>query len=169
MSRTLRVSSDPLFRRSANCEEHIIRGAAQAAREAPARPASARTPAARFAAREVQALRTARLSLRQRSWPRPQALFVDQHDKSTSTNRLRAKRRFQQSQRVPRQLPQSARCAQRDLRHQHRAFAPPRGTRLNGSGHRRTRLNQGGRHSRRYGRILSCCRHSTVAARRSRS
>src|SRR4029453_2809393 len=96
MIRTLRVSSDQLLEGSVNREEHVLRGAAQATREAPARPAPARTRAARFATREVQALRTAGLSLRQRSWPRPQALSVHQHDQSTSANRLRAKRRFQQ-------------------------------------------------------------------------
>src|SRR4030095_14327062 len=97
MIRTLRVLSDQLLEGSVNREEHILRGAAQAACEAPARPAPACTLASRFAAREVQALRTAGLSLRQQSWPRPQALSVHQHDPSASANRLRAERRLQQS------------------------------------------------------------------------
>jgi hypothetical protein len=59
MSRTLRALSDPLLEGSVNREDHVLCRAAQAAHKAPARPAPARTRAARFAAREVQALRTA--------------------------------------------------------------------------------------------------------------
>src|SRR5262249_43395106 len=101
MNRTLQESSDQLLEGSVNREEHTFRRAAQGAREAPARPPAARTPAARLTAREVQALRAARLPLRQRPRPRSQALPLDQYARSTSANRLRPERRVQQSHRVP--------------------------------------------------------------------
>jgi hypothetical protein len=168
MNRTQRESSDQLLAGSVNREEHTFHRAAQAACEAPARPPPARTPAARLTAREVQALRTARLPLRQRPRPRTQALPLDQHARSTSANRLCPERRVQQSHRVPRQLPQRARGTQRDLCDQHRAPAPPRGNRLNGSSRRGTRLHQSRRHSRRHGRILSCCRRDSACSARGR-
>src|SRR5262249_11154343 len=79
---------------SATRDEHIFRRAAQAARDAPARPAATRASAAWLVAREIQTLRTARLPLRQQSRPRPQALSVDQRHRSTSANRLCAERRL---------------------------------------------------------------------------
>src|SRR6516225_10189685 len=74
MSRTLQESSDQLLEGSATREEHVLRSAAHAPREAPALSPTARTHPARLAAREVQALRPARLPLCQRSRSRPQAL-----------------------------------------------------------------------------------------------
>ena len=60
MIRTLREVTDQLIKGSVD-DRHVYRSAAQAAREDPARPAATRTRAAGIAAREVQALRTARL------------------------------------------------------------------------------------------------------------
>jgi hypothetical protein len=55
------------------------------------------------------------------------------------------------------------------LRDQRRASASPRESQLDGSGHRSTRLCQGGRHHRQHDRILSRCRRSTAGCGRSRS
>src|SRR6516225_10594122 len=109
MIRIITESSDQLLAGSATRDEYTLRDAAQAARDAPARPAATRAFTARHAAREIQTLWTARLSLRQQSRPRTQALSVDQRHRSTSANRLCAERCCHQSQRVPRQLPQAAR------------------------------------------------------------
>jgi hypothetical protein len=51
---------------------------------------------------------------------------------------------------------------------QRRTSAPPRGARLNGPGRRHPRLGQGGRHSRQYDRMLSCCWRPAVRTGGSR-
>src|SRR5262249_58829240 len=97
MSRTLQESSDQLLEGSATREEHPLRGAAQAPREAPARTPAARAHPAWLAAREGQALRPTGLPLRQRSRPPPQTLSLDQHARSAPPDRLRAERCVYQS------------------------------------------------------------------------
>ena len=59
--------------------------------------------------------------------------------------------------------------AQRDLRDQRRTAAPPRESRLDGSGRRHPRPRQGGCHHRRHGRILPCWGRPAVQPRGSRS
>src|ERR1700751_1178067 len=105
----------------------IIRNPAQTSPPAYTWPASDRTDITRLADRDLQALWPAQLPLCRRTWPRTQAIsFHEQSNRRAPTSRLRTKCSARRSLRVPRQLPQIARDAQRDLRDQWRTSAPPR-------------------------------------------
>jgi len=158
MSQLLRRLSDQLLQWSDCRERHLVSRPPRASSPAPRRDAGPRSLAAGFIGREIQALRSARLSLRQRPGPWTEALSVDQHDRPAAADGLCAECRIRRSQRVPRQLPQGSRHAERDLCDQRRTSAAPRSARLNGLGRRLPRLRQGGRHHRQHDRILSCCR-----------
>jgi hypothetical protein len=124
----------------------------------------------RITHRDLQALWACELPLRRRLRARAQAILV--HGRSNRRTRapwLCAERDLPASRGVSRQLSQTPRDAQRDLRDQRRASASPRESQLDGSGHRSTRLCQGGRHHRQHDRILSRCRRSAAECGRSRS
>ena len=148
----------------------VIRSSSQAPPPACAPPASDRTDNARLADRDLQTLRAAQLPLCRRSWAWPQAIsFHNQSNRPAPAGRLRAECSPRRSLRVPRQLPQIARDAQRGLRDQCRTSAPPRESRLDGPGRRCPRHRQGGRHPRQHDRILSCWWRLTVQPGGSRA
>jgi hypothetical protein len=141
-----------------------VHSSAQASPQAHDEDSLARTCAPRLARGNLPTLRSSWLPLRQRGRPRAKTLSVGQHHRTAASADLCVEGRPWRSRRVPRQLPQTARGAQRDLRHQHRTPAAPRGSRVSrhgagaSPGHRRSRLRQGGRHPRQHDRILSCRR-----------
>ena len=148
----------------------VIRSSSQASPPPCAPPASDRTDTARLADRDLQTLRAAQLPLCRRNWAWPQAIsFHNQSNRRAPAGRLCAECSPRRSPRVPRQLPQIARGAKRDLRDQCRASAPPRESRLDGPGRRCPRLRQGGRHPRQHDRILPCWGRLAVQPRGSRS
>lgn len=155
MTRVLNLSDNQVIR-SDEYSKSVIRNPAQTSPPARTRPAFDRTDAARVTDRDVQALRTAQLPLCRRTRARPQAISVhNQSNRGASAGRLRAECSPRPSRRVPRQLPQGARGAQRDLRNQCRTSAPPRESRLDASERCSSRLRQGGRHPRQHDRGLS--------------
>ena len=105
----------------------------------------------------LQALRPAQLPLCRRPRSRTQALSLSQSAQRAAPQRLCAQRRRWTRRSVHQQLARLTRCARRDLRHQHRAFATPRGAWIDrhGSRARPVRLDTGGRHSCRHGHGLS--------------
>jgi len=137
---------------------------AQTPPPAGARFATNRTPPARHIGRDLQALRTTKLPLRRWAWAWPEAVFVHQPARRAAAKGLRAQRYPCAGRSIYRRLPQAGRHAQRDLCDQHRTSAATRGSDLDrhGSGTRRLRLHQGGRHPRRHGCVLSCRRRPTV-------
>jgi hypothetical protein len=169
MSRFLN-HSDIILIRSDKHAKRFVRSPAQTSPPTHPRHAANRTDRARFADRDIQALRPTKLSLRRRTRPRPQAIsFHNRAHRRASTAWLRAKRNLSPSRRVPGQLPPTAGDAQRNQRDQCGTFAPSRKSRLDGSGRRNSRLRQGGRHSRQHDRILSCWRRPAVQHGGSRS
>src|SRR6266478_2667829 len=109
----------------------VIRGAAQASPSTRARPSPDRADRARFVDGDLQTLRPAQLPLRRRTRARPQEISLhNRSNRRTPAARLRAQCSLCPSRRVPRQLPQTAGDAQRDLRDQCRTAAPPRESRL---------------------------------------
>ena len=148
----------------------VIRSPAQASPPTRARPAPYRADRARFVDGDLQALRPAQLPLRRWIWARPQKISLhNRTNRRAPAARLRAQCSLRPSRRVPRQLSQAAGDAQRDMRDQCRTVAPPRESRLDGSGHRHLRFCQGGRHHRRHDRILPCWGRPAVQPRGSRS
>jgi hypothetical protein len=129
-----------------------------------ARLAADPTCAARHIGRDLQALRSPKLPLRRRTRTRSEAISVHQPARRAAAKRLRAQRRPCAGRSIDRQLSQAARDAQRDLRDQRGTSATTRGPEVNlhGSGTRRLRLRQGGRHPRRHGCVLSCRRRPAV-------
>lgn len=154
-------------------EEHevlFVRGSTQAPPPAGADPATNRADDAWVTDRDLQALWSTQLSLHRRAWARAQAILVHgRANRRTPTPRLCAERDLRSSRCVSCQLSQTTGDAQRDLRDQCRASASPRESRLNGSGCCNARFCQGGRHRRKYDRILSRCRRPAVQCGRSRS
>jgi len=135
----------------------IIRSPAQASPPTRVRPAPDQADRSRFADGDLQALRPTQLSLRRRARPWSQAISLHNRARGrASAARLRAQCNVRPSRRVPRQLPQTAGDAQRDLCDQCRTSAPPRKSRLDGPGRRSSRFRRGGRHSRQHDRILPC-------------
>src|SRR5437660_8607575 len=115
----------------------VIRSPAQASPPTRARPASDRADRSRFVDGDLQTLRPAQLSLLRRTWARPQEISLhNRSSRRTPAARLRAQCSLRPSRRVPRQLPQTAADAQRDLRTQCRTIAPPRQAGLAGTGPR---------------------------------
>jgi hypothetical protein len=122
-----------------------------------ARVASARPDPSRLTDRDLQALRTTELPLRARTGAWPEAVPGHQSTRWAAAQRLCPECCPQAGFRSARQLPQGARGAQRDLRHQCRTPAPTRGSRLDrrGPGPRLLRPCPGRRHPRRHGGFLS--------------
>jgi len=154
-------------------DEHsriVICSSSQASPPPCAPPASDRTDTARLADRDLQTLRAAQLPLCRWAWAWPQAIsFHHQSNRRAPAGWLRAECSPRRSPRVPRQLPQIARGAQRDMRDQCRTSAPPRESRLDGPGRRCSRHRQSGRHPRQHDRILSCWWRPAVQPGGSRS
>ena len=162
MSIFLRFMSDQLLQWSDEFEKRLFAGSARAPSAIARRSAANDEGPSWLSNRAVQALRPSRLPLCRWSRAWPEALLVRQYCRATASDGLRTERRDWGGQRIPRQLQSGARRPERDLRDQRRTAAPTRGTGLNGSGGRRPRLHQGGRHSRRYDRMFSYSRRPAV-------
>jgi hypothetical protein len=188
MIRTVREATDQLIMWPDHHARSARSRAAPTAPQAHPRLAGTRSYYAGFADREVQALRPPRMSLRRGTRPRTEALSLGQHLRRAAADGLCAERQRRGGTRFGRQLQQGPRDPERDLRHQHRASAPPRGARLrdpvttraafelgmlgscrrchapilmgscNECDHRCARSRHGGRHHRQHGRVLSCRR-----------
>ena len=161
MTRLL-IRSEYLVIRSDGYRKHARIRAAQAAAQTCTRPTSVRVGATRLTDRDLQALRPAELSLRQRTGTRAEAISRDQPAERTPTQRLRAQRALPEGCGSARQFSPAARFAQRDLLDQCRAPATTRGDRIerHGPGPDRLRPGQGGRHRRRHGGVLPCRQRS---------
>jgi len=162
--------SDIVLIRSEEHEECFLRGSAQTPPPIGADPTANRAGRTWVTDRDLQALWPAELSLHRRAWARAQAILVHgRPNRRTPAPRLCAERDLPKGRRVSWQLPHATGDAQRDLRDQCRASAPPRESRLNGSGCCSPRFRQGGRHHRQHDRILSCCRRHAAQCGRSRA
>jgi len=169
MTRPLNQSDAKLIR-SVEDDKRFLLGSAPKTPSASALTAADRADCARLSHRDLQALRPTRLSLCRRAWARTQAIFVnDRANRRAPATRLCAERDLSKGRRVSRQLPHTTGDAQRDLCDQCRASAPPRESRINGSGCCSTRFCQGGRHHRQHDRSLSCCRRHAAQCGRSRA
>ena len=169
MTRPLNQSDINLIR-SVKDDKRSLLGFAPKTPSAGAFTAANRTDRARLSSRDIQALWSTRLSLCRRAWARTQAIFVDDRANwRAPATRICAERDLPKGRRVSRQLPHATGDAQRDLRDQCRASAPPRKSRLNGSGCCSARFCQGGRHYRQHDRSLSCCRRHAAQCGRSRA
>jgi hypothetical protein len=170
MIRSLNQSPDIRLIRSVEHEKRFQRVLTQTPPAADPGSAPNRAHHTRITHRDLQALWACGLPLRRRPRTRTQAIPVHgRSNRRTPTPRLCAECGLPASRGVSGQLSQTPRDAQRDLRDQRRASASPRKSQLDGSGHRSTRLCQGGRHHRQYDRILSRCRRSAAECGRSRS
>lgn len=160
----LPIPSDCLSIRSDAHSESIRPSPTKTAWQTAQRFAATRPTVARFIDRDLQAVRSAELSLSRRSGARPEAISGDQSAWRASPQRICTKRRLRPGCPMARQLSPAARGTQRDLRHQCRTSAPARGSRIDrhGSGIDRLRLCQGRCHRCRYDRVLSRGRRSAV-------
>lgn len=150
------IRSGRLVTRSDEPSEFISVRPTQTSSPVGARATACRVHLARHTGRDFPALRATELSLRQRAGTWPQALLVYQPARRAPAKRLRAEWRASSGCRANRSHSQTAQHARRDLRHQ-RGIAPAtRGARVthHGSGTRRIRYCQGGRHSCRYGHFV---------------
>ena len=169
MTRPLNQSDIQLIR-SVRDEKRFLLGSAPKTPSAGAFTAASRADRARLSHGNLQALWPGRLPLRRWARTRTQAILVDDRpNRRTPAPRLCAERDLPKGRRVSWQLPHATGDAQRDLRDQCRASAPPRESRLNGSSCRSPRFCQGGRHHRQHDRILSCCRRHAAQCGRSRA
>ena len=163
MTRLL-IRSDRLGIRSDGNTRSFIFGLAQTSQTARARLAADRATPARHIGRDIQALWSAELPLRRwtRTWP--EAVSVHQPARRTSSKGLRTQQCPFAGRPIDRQLPQAAPSARRDLCDQCGTPATTRGSWIDrhGPSTRCFRLYQGGRHPRRHGRVLSCCRRPAV-------
>jgi hypothetical protein len=158
MNRLL-IRSDYLSIRSDGYPRPFTIRATQTSPQSGSRSSAAGARATRVTNRDLQALWPAKLPLRRRTGARAEAISCDQSAWRTTAPRLCAERRLRAGCPFDRQLPQATRGSQRDLRDQCRASAPARGSRVDRDGPcpRCPRFRQGGRHSRRHGRVLSRC------------
>ena len=169
MTRVLN-QSDIVLIPSAEHDKHFFRCSAQTPPPTGADPTTNRAGHTWVTDRDLQTLWPAQLSLHRRAWARAQAILVhDRPNRRTPAPWLCAERDLRPSRFVSHQLPKTSGDAQRDLRDQCRASAPPRESRLNGSGCCSPRFRQGGRHHRQHDRILSCCRRHAAQCGRSRA
>ena len=165
MTRLL-IPSDYLPIRSDEHSQSIRFSPTKTPQQTAARLATTRPPAARLVDRDLQEMRSTNLSLSRWSGTRPQAVSGDQSARRPPSQRICTKCRLRTGHRMARQLSLAARYTQRDLRHQCRTSASPRGSRIDpdGPGVNRTRLCQSRRGRRRYDRVLSRCRRSAVGS-----
>jgi hypothetical protein len=158
------IRSDYLSIRSeGHTESFRVRSAKATPQTAPGF-AAARARAAWLVDRDLQAVRSAELPLSRRPRTWPEAISGDQSAWRTSPQRICTKCDLRSGHRMAGQLSPGARYTQRDLRHQCRTSAPPRGSQIDphGPGVSRPRLCQSRCDRRRYGRVLSRCRRSAV-------
>jgi hypothetical protein len=156
MTRPL-ILSDSLSKQSDDSQEHFRFRLARTPPPAGAGHAADRAGDARDAEPSLQALRPAQLPLCRRPRPRTQDLSLSQSAQRAAPQGLRAQRRCWARRSIHQQLARYTRCARRDLRHQHRTSATPRGAWIDrhASRARSVRLDPGGRHSCRHGHGLS--------------
>src|SRR4029077_11568915 len=111
----------------------VIRSPSQASPPTRERPTPDRADRAWFVDGDLQALRPAQLPLRRRTWARPQEIPLhNRSNRRAPAARLRAQCSLCPSRRA--NFRKLAGDAQRDLRDQCRTAAPPRESRLDGSG-----------------------------------
>jgi hypothetical protein len=163
MTRLL-ILSDYLSIRSDGHAKSLHLGPTKAPPQTAERFTAARAPAAGLVDRDLQTVRATELPLSRRSRTRPETIFGDQPARWPSAQRICAKRRLRAGYSLARQLSPAARSPERDLRDQRGTPATARGSRIDrhGPGTHRLRLCQSGSHRRRYDRVLSRCRSSTV-------
>jgi hypothetical protein len=128
------VSSDQLYTWSDTYEEEIRFRSPQTPASTAAPTAAAGRHSARVADRALQTLRQAWLQMRQRSWPRPQILFVSKLPGVAPANGLCAAGRLRPDQGVCGQLPAGSRYPRGNIRDQPRTAAPPRSALRTGYG-----------------------------------
>lgn len=157
MNRLL-IPSDYITIRSDEYSAPVNNSSAQTPSQPSARPAPNRTTVARFADRDIQALRSAELPLRQWSGAWSEAISGDQSARRAAAQRLRPECHARARCQSDRQFQQTARGTLRDLCDQHGTPAPARGSRVNldGPGAHYLRYRKGGSCARRHGRLLSC-------------
>jgi hypothetical protein len=163
MNRLL-IRSDHITIRSDEHQRSARNSSAQTPSQLGARLTSDGAAIAWFADRDLQALRPAELPLRQRPGPWSEAVSGHQSAGKTAAPRLRSERYARAGCQFDRQLQQAARGSQRNLCDQHGTPAPARGSGVDRGepGPHRRRHRQGGRGSRRYGCLLSCCWRLTI-------
>lgn len=166
MTRLL-IRSDHITIRSDEYQQSVGNNSAQTPSQLGARFTSNRAVVARFADRDLQALRPAELPLCQ--WPGPWSEAIPGHKSAgrTAPSRLRPERYERARCQFDPQLQQAARRSQRNLCDQHGTPTPAGGSRVNrdGPGPHRVRHRQGGCGSRRHGCLLSCCWRLTIRSR----
>lgn len=123
----LRLSSDHAYDWSDRSIKQGVIGVAQAPPDAAAATPAAGCGSAWLSDRALQALRQARLQVRQRSRSRPEVLPIGELSWRATADGLRAAGRRGCDPGAGRQLPHSADGPRGDLRDQPRAFAAPRG------------------------------------------
>ena len=163
MTRLL-IPSDCLSIRSDEHAKSLYLSAAKAPRQTAERFATTRPRVARLVDRDLQAVRAAKLPLSR--WPGtwPEAISGDQSAGWPPPQGICTERHLRTGHSVARQFSQAAHSTERDLRDQRRTSATARGSRIacHGSGINRPRHCQSGCHRRRYDRVLSRRRRSTV-------
>ena len=122
------ILSDQCYTWSDDDKDKTRRRAAETPRCSGAPAAAAEIDPARFADRAVQTMRQAGMQMRRgaRTWP--QVLPVGEFSGATAADGLRAARDIFTGGGVCRQLSPGPRDSRRDLRHQPRVAASPRGT-----------------------------------------
>lgn len=125
------------------------------------RHAAGRARHARNAAGRLQALRPAKLPLRQWAWTWPEALSLGQSKGRPPAPRLCAQYRRRSRRSIHQQSANASRRARPDMRHQYRVVAASRRHRIDRFGIDRrgpfpspVRLDPDWRHSRQYGHVL---------------
>lgn len=163
MTRLL-IPSDHLSIRSDEHSESIRPSPTKTAPQTVERFATTRPYFARLVDRDLQAVRSAELSLSRWSGAWPEAISGDQSAWRASPQGICTKCHLRAGCSMAQQFSPAARCTQRGLRNQRRTPAPTRGSRIDryGPGIDRPRLCQSGCHCRRHGRVLSRRRRSTV-------
>jgi hypothetical protein len=153
----LLIRSDHISIRSDGYSASVSNRSTQTPSQLGARSAPDRAAVAWFADRDLQALRSAKLPLRQWSGARSEAISRDQSARRAAAQRLRPECHAQACCQFDRQLQRAVRRTLRDLCDQHGTPAPAGGSRVNldGSSPHHLRCRKGGRGARRYGRLLS--------------
>jgi hypothetical protein len=129
------ILSDHLNRWSDGFDKSTCGRTAQTTQRSRASAAGASIHLARFPYRAIQAVRQARLQVRQRSRTWSQVLPVSHLSRSAATSRLRAAGQGRSGRGVFGQLSSGARNPGGDLRDQPRVAAPPRGALTRCHGH----------------------------------
>ena len=163
MNRLL-IPSDHITIRSDECSASDSNSSAQTPSQLGPRPPPDRATVAWFAYRDIQALRSAELPLRQWAGTWSEAISGHQSARRAAPQRLRPECHARARCQFDRQLQQAARGTQRDLCDQHGTPAPTRGSRIgrDGPSPYRLRCRKGGRCSCRHGCLPSSCWRLTI-------